>query len=133
MENTPKPSPPSQFLTDHPDSSLAPQAAIGVASSLDAQGKNDEALAKYGEIVRNTQSAGLTEIKLNMARIYEKQNKPEQALAIYGTLKMIPNRSLWGSEIEERERKLLVAHPELAKPAATNAIPISAGLPKSQP
>ena len=123
----------SKFLGDHPDSPLTAQAAIGVASSLDAQGKYDEALAKYTEITRNGQSSGATEIKLNMARIYEKQHKPDQALAIYASLKSISSRSQWGSEVEERERQLLLAHPELAKPAATNAAPNAIGELKVHP
>jgi predicted negative regulator of RcsB-dependent stress response len=124
----------AKFLADHPDSPLASQAAVGVACSLDAQGKADEALAKYQELIRGgANQSGLTEIKLNEARIYEKQNKPEQAMAIYASLGAVPTRSLWSAEVEERQRQLLLQHPELAKPAATNAVPSPAMMPKIKP
>jgi tetratricopeptide (TPR) repeat protein len=88
---------------------------------LDAEGKSEEALAKYQELVKGNTGGGNVEIKLNMARLYGKLKKPDQSLAVYESLKGLPNSALWEAEIEERTRQLLIEHPELAKTAA--AIP----------
>jgi tetratricopeptide (TPR) repeat protein len=89
----------SQHIIDYPDSALIAQAKMGVAACLEAEGKSSEALQKYQAII----SAYASELnvsepaKLTMARLYEQENRPDQALSFYGELArsktpMIPGR-----------------------------------------
>jgi predicted negative regulator of RcsB-dependent stress response len=110
----------AKFLGDHSGSQLSSLASIGLAVSLDAQGKSDEAIAKYEEITRNNVS-GIGQVKLNLASLYEKQNKPAQALAVYESLVASQMGTGWASEAEDRKSSLLAQHPELAKAAPAPA------------
>ncbi|HEY3853583.1 MAG TPA: tetratricopeptide repeat protein [Verrucomicrobiae bacterium] len=123
----------SQFITDYPDSLLIAQAKMGVAASLEAQGKNSEALQKYQAVV----SAYATELnvaepaKLTMARLYEQENRPDQALTFYSELARSQNPyDPWAAEARERGELLLAKHPELrqsqAPPPGTAPAPSSA-------
>jgi predicted negative regulator of RcsB-dependent stress response len=140
----------SQFATDYPDSPLISQAKMGVAACLEAQGKNSEALQKYQEII----SAYASELnvsepaKLTMARLYEQENRPDQALTFYSELARSQNPyDPWAAEARERGELLLAKHPELRKteqqapapgsataaPAAKSAAPAPATAPAAKP
>jgi tetratricopeptide (TPR) repeat protein len=120
----------TRFLGEHAGSPLSLQAEVGLAVSLDAQGKADEAIAKYEGITRNNAS-GVGQVKLNLASLYEKQNKPAQALAIYEGLVASQMGTGWAAEAEDRKTALLVQHPELAKPAPAPPAAMSTAPPAS--
>ena len=73
----------AQLTRAYPDTVWAAEATLGVASSLDAQGKTPEAISKYEEIRRRfASSAIIDDAKLALARLYEEQ-KPEDAYKLY--------------------------------------------------
>jgi predicted negative regulator of RcsB-dependent stress response len=140
----------SQFINDYPDSALISQAKMGVAACFEAEGKNSEALQKYQAIV----SAYASELnvsepaKLTMARLYEQENRPDQALAFYSELARSQNPyDPWAGEARERGELLLAKHPELRRteqsqapapgtppmtPAAKSAAPAPAAAPAAK-
>lgn len=107
------------FLKEHPGSQWAAQAHFGVAASLDAQGKNAEATAKFEEIRRRfANEPVIDEVKLALGRLYENQNKPADAHKLYSELVQNNPYTGIGSEAGVRKEDLEVKHPELAR---TNA------------
>ena len=71
---------------DYPDSPWNAQAALGVASSLKAQGKTAEATTKYEDITKRFASSPIIdEAKLSLARLYE-GSKAEEAFKLYDDL-----------------------------------------------
>jgi TolA-binding protein len=108
-----------QFLKDYPASEWIPQAHFGIASSLDAQGKTAEAIAKFEEMRRRfANDATSDEVKLALARLFETENKPADAHKIYSELVQANPYSGMGSEAGVRKEELEKKFPELAR---TNA------------
>ena len=108
-----------RFLKEYPGSEWVPQAHFGIASTLDAQGKTAEAVAKFEEMRRRfANDAVIDEVKLALARLYENQNKPAEAHKIYAELVQANPYSGMGSEAGVRMEELEEKFPELAK---TNA------------
>jgi predicted negative regulator of RcsB-dependent stress response len=114
----------SAYLADHPDSPLAPQAKLGVAACMEAEGKTSEALQKYQTVVSSyPNELNVTEpAKLTMARLYEQQNRPDQALSFYTELARSQNPyDPWAAEARDRGELLLAKHPELRRTESAQA------------
>jgi TolA-binding protein len=111
-----------KFLDVHPDSFFAAQAALGVATSLDAQGKTDLAAGVYQRIINNYSDAvAVDSARFALAQINERQGKLAEAVNLYEAIvRYNPNGSL-GSEaglrLMELKTKLQSASPSTA-PAA---------------
>lgn len=120
----------TQVTQEYPDSAWLPQAHLGIAATLAAQGKAPEATTKYEEINRRYATAPIfDQSRLALARLYE-ASKPEEALKLYDDLtKANPNNpnnpgSIIAMEAAMRQDDLLKARPELAKlKAALNPPP----------
>jgi predicted negative regulator of RcsB-dependent stress response len=120
----------SKFVDAHPDSDLLAQAKVGVAASLEGQGKLADAAQKYQEIVITYPSEAniVAPAKLTLARIDEEQNKPEQALNYYEELARVNNPyDPWAAEARERGSLLLAKHPELRKAPPTSVPSVTGG------
>jgi len=103
------------LLKTYPDTMWAPEANLGVAASLDAQGKTADATTKYEEIRRRFSTASIIdEAKLSLARLYEGQ-KPEDAYKLYDELSKGGPGTRLAMEASLRQEDLLKARPELAK------------------
>jgi predicted negative regulator of RcsB-dependent stress response len=129
----------SEYIDNHPESALIPQAKVGVAASLEAQGKTSEAITKYHELVMMYPSEMniVSPAKLTLARLYDEDNKPELAFNLYVELTRLLNQNPydpWASEARERAQLLVAKHPELLKSQAS-AAPSSAppGFSVSEP
>jgi len=111
-----------KFLDAHPGSFFAAQAALGVATSLDAQGKTDLAAGVYQRIINSyTDATAVDSARFALAQIDERQDKPAEAANLYEAIvRYNPNGSL-GSEaglrLMELKMKLQSASPSTA-PAA---------------
>jgi TolA-binding protein len=112
-----------KFLDAHPDSFFAAQAALGVATSLDAQpGKTDLAAGAYQRVINISSDVTAANFaKFALAQIDERQGKSTDALNLYEDIVHYnPNSSL-GSEAGlramELKMKLQSASPSTA-PAA---------------
>jgi predicted negative regulator of RcsB-dependent stress response len=103
--------------------SIAPLAAYGVATSLEAQGKQDEAIKEYQTIAsRFPRTASADEGRFAAARILESRNQFDQAVKIYDEMIAAAGASGNGSQAASRKQQLVSRHPELAAAAsATNA------------
>jgi len=112
----------ARFVSDHPDDALVPQAKMGVAACLEAEGKTLEAIQKYRDIVVGypAEENIASPAKLKMARLCEEAKPPQvqQALTYYSELARIANQSSsdpWAAEGRERGALLFSKHPELAQ------------------
>jgi predicted negative regulator of RcsB-dependent stress response len=115
-----------KFLDTYPDNSFAPQAALGLASSLDALGKNDMALSAY-QRAGDQSSDAYTKVaaKFAIARIDERQGKFPDAAKLYDDIvQAFPNSSI-ASEASMRaaELKAKSSSPAVSTPAAPAAAP----------
>jgi predicted negative regulator of RcsB-dependent stress response len=121
------------FLSQYPESPLSSEAMIGVAASLEAQGKKDEAAAKYKELIdRRSGDSVIPQAKSALARIYESQNKPELALGLYKELaeKANANNDTWSAEAPIQMEELLTKYPKLRPaPAPVSSMPMKMPAP----
>lgn len=107
-----------QFVKDHPDSPWVAEAQYGVATSQEAQNKMGEAQTSYQTVATGYATSSLADdARLALARIYEEQKKPDQALRIYNEL-TTPRPGGQPGEMRnaaafEKKEALLRAHPEL--------------------
>lgn len=114
----------SDFIDNHAESALVPQAKVGIAACLEAEGKTADAIAKYHDLVVMYPSEMniVSPAKLTLARLYDADNKPELAFNYYAELARLLNQNPydpWGSEARERARLLVSKHPELLKNQAS--------------
>jgi tetratricopeptide (TPR) repeat protein len=120
-----------KFLQKHPDYQLANEAAVGLAASLEAQGKTPEAISRYEEIAKR-HGAESSQAKVSLARLYLTQNKTDTALKLYDDVIKDGRQSSWGYEAELERETLLTQHPELKKQPAPPQIAPTASLPAPQ-
>lgn len=116
----------AKFVRERPQSPFAATAAYGVASCLEAAGKQDEALAAYQNLsVRYPNASILDDAKMAMARIYEAKKQPESAFRIYDELSKSAGMSTAAGESMRHKEELLTQFPNLAKtnaPAVVGAL-----------
>jgi TolA-binding protein len=114
-----------KFLDAHPDSFFAAQAALGVATSLDAQGKTDLAAGAYQRVINTSSDAMVTSsAKFALAQIDERQGKLTEAMNLYeDVVRNNPNGSL-GSEAGLRAMELKMKLPS-APPSTAPAAPVN--------
>lgn len=103
---------------------LAPLAALGVATSLDAQDKVDAAMAAYQAVVsKYPDSPAAADAKMAMAFLHESRNEPEQALKLYDEVAANRAAGRTAMEASTKREELLKVHPELAKTNTPVALP----------
>jgi tetratricopeptide (TPR) repeat protein len=120
----------SEFIENHPESALIPQAKVGVAACLEAQGKTTEAINQYHDIILiyPSEMSIVSPAKLTLARLYQEDNKPQLAFNYYAELARMLSQNPydpWASEARERAQILVAKYPELLK-SQTNAAPTGA-------
>lgn len=121
----------SKFVASHSGHPLLPQANVGIAASMEAQGKISDAEQQYKKIsaLYSTDPNIILPVKLTLARLSEAENKPDQAVQLYKELASINDRNdPWVVEAYERLRLLVAKHPELnpnpPQPRATAPSPL---------
>jgi tetratricopeptide (TPR) repeat protein len=117
----------AHFIDEHPSDELVPQAKVGLAASVEAEGKIMDAIQKYHEIILAYPGDAniVSPTKLTVARLCEEANQPQQALTYYVELARMREQNPydpWAAEAQERARLLLAKHPELAR-SQTSAAP----------
>jgi len=125
----------SAFLTEHPGSDLSAEAGLGVAASLEAQGKLPEATQQYQQVIsaNPTELSVIAPAKLTLGRLAEQQKRFDLAFMQYQELARNPNpNDLWAQEARERLQILVGQHPELMKQFA-QPTPNSAGAQTIKP
>ena len=117
-----------KFLDAHSDSFFAAQAALGVATSLDAQpGKTDLAAGAYQRVINIASDVMVaSSAKFALAQIDERQGKLADAMNLYeDVMRNNPNSSL-GSEAGLRAMELKMKLPS-ARPSIAPAAPVNPG------
>jgi tetratricopeptide (TPR) repeat protein len=111
----------SRFIRDHRDHPLLPEALLGIAACLDAQGKTDEAITAYKSLIDHHPDAKgvLPQAKFALARLYEQQKKIELARNLYEDVGRSDPGSSLGNEAGMRFEELKIKYP-----LATAAAPI---------
>lgn len=114
-----------KFNRDYPDSPFRSQAMLGVAASLDALAKPEEAARAYKALIdRHPGAAVVPQAKFALARIYESQNKLDAARSLYEDIAHAQGYSSLGNEagikVEELRSKLPATG---SAPAASPAFP----------
>ena len=118
----------SQFVKDHPESPWIAEAVYGVATSQEAQNKTNEAQASYQNVATAYSNSSVADdAKLALARIYESQKKPDQALRIYNEL-LAPKPGAQPGEMQNaaasrKKEALLRLHPELSTNITARPLP----------
>jgi TolA-binding protein len=108
-----------KFLDSYPDNAFAAQASLGVAASIDAQGKTDLAAGAYQRVISGFGDVtAVNTAKFSLARIDEAQGKFADAFHYYADVAQHsnPNGSL-GSEAVQHAMALKAKMP--SAPAAT--------------
>ena len=112
----------------HPESEFAAQAALGVASCLEAQNKYDLASTAYGRVINMTSDPSIqAAAKFAMAQIYESQGHYNEAASYYEDVaRQNPNSPMgWeaGLRLVELENKIPTPAPAQAPAAAPAKAP----------
>ena len=96
-----------KYLETHPGDVFCAQAALGVAASLDAQGKTDLAAGAYQRVISGFSDMNAVNVaKFALAQIDERQGKLADAENLYGDVaRSSPNGSS-GSEAALRAMEL---------------------------
>jgi predicted negative regulator of RcsB-dependent stress response len=103
-----------QQLSAYPDAVLAGEAALGIASALDAQNKTAEALTAYQRFVAAYASNGLVDqAKMAEARLQESMGRLKEAFSLYGEISNSKS-STTAQEARVRRSEIMIEHPELA-------------------
>ncbi|MBI4023460.1 MAG: tetratricopeptide repeat protein [Verrucomicrobia bacterium] len=96
-----------KVLEHHSTSPLAPSALFGMAAILEANGKTDEALRTYREIVSSfPQSFQAPQVRFAIARLLEMNNRLEEARQAYEELLANHPHSAWKHEASARLQKI---------------------------
>jgi len=114
-----------RFRHEHHDSPWLGEALLGNAACLDAEGRTNEAIAAYKEVIAHrVPETVLPQAKFALASLYEAQNQVELARANFEDVARQPYTSL-GSEAGIRLEELQIKHPSLAPatPMPTNMGP----------
>src|SRR5436190_3789154 len=107
------------YLRNPGETPWIPQAVFGVAASLDAENKVPEAITKYKDFIeRYSGDPSADQARLNLARLYDRNNQGQQALEVLS--KMMSLQPGGGSpsagEGQERLKGLLARFPSLMPP-----------------
>jgi tetratricopeptide (TPR) repeat protein len=125
-----------RFMREYPGTPpLRSDALLGIASSLDVQGKTDQAVNAYKDLIaRHPNDVVIPQAKFNLAMIYEAQNKPELARDLYEQVERAAPFTSFGNEAGMRLEELITKHPSLAPPPpAPISLPLTnapVGIPK---
>lgn len=124
------------FLTVESGSPLTAQAQLGVAASLEAQGRLDEAQAAYRKVSPgNPNAPEAIMAKFAQGRILELQGKLNDAVTLYQDIASSPLAGSLASEAAQRialmQTKLAATQPAVVKPVETK--PAEAKPAEAQP
>ena len=117
-----------KFLEAYPENFFTPQAMLGLAASLDAQGKGEAAFSAYQKAAgQSADPSVVAAAKFALGRIYESQGKFSDAAKIFADIaRTFPNSST-GMEAGRRamELKPKIPAPAVAPAPAGNPAPIN--------
>jgi len=124
-----------RFNREYSDSPFKGEALLGIAACADAQGKTDEAITGYKNLIdRRPTDYVLPQARFALGRLYESQNKPELARSQFEEVAHSNPYGSLGSEAGIRLEELKTKYPALfatTTPVPTNAAPFKVAAPTS--
>ncbi len=113
-----------RFTREHRDSPFMGQALLGIAACQDALEKTNEATVAYKNLVERHAGENVApQARFALARLYEEQNKPEQALQLFEEVNRSSLGSSIGSEAGMRVEELRLKYPSPAPAPTPTAAP----------
>jgi TolA-binding protein len=115
-----------RFTRDFGDSPFMGQALLGIAACLDAQGKADEAIVAYKDLVDHHPGENtVPQARFALGRLYEAKGDPEKARSQFEEVARENPYGSIGSEAGMRLEELNLKYPKLmaASTTSTNARP----------
>lgn len=107
-----------RFEQDYPESVWLPQAMLGHATALEILSQADAALAEYERLRKLYPNDPIAnDVLLGLARLYEAQDKPAEALKIYQDMLQTGYAAYTaaGAQAGARQEALLQKYPDLIK------------------
>jgi len=118
-----------KFLDTYPDPDnfFTPDALLGVAAALDAQGKTDLAISAYQKAAAQSGNVSVTaSAKFAIARIYDAQGKTAEAVKLYEEIARAYPNSSFSNEAGLRAMELKTKGPgAIARPVPAVATPFT--------
>ena len=103
------------LLQEYPECPWVADAHLGVAASLEAQGKTEDAIRKYEDLRKRFATAPIADdVKLALGRLYEKTD-PTNAFRLFEELIKSGPNSASSSEASLFQEAMIKRNPELAK------------------
>lgn len=115
-----------RFAREYRDSPFMGQALLGIAACQDAQGKTNEAIAAYKDLIDHHPAENvLAQARFALGNLYEAQHDPEKARNQFEEVARENPYGSIGSEAGMRLEELKIKHPNLwpATPMPTNPLP----------
>lgn len=106
---------------DYRNSPFVGQAALGIAASLDAQGKTDEAIPAYADLTHLSGDVVSLQAAFALARLYESKGDLAKALENLDMVAQAAGNTTMGQEAYVHAGEIRAAHPEFVK--ASPAVP----------
>jgi tetratricopeptide (TPR) repeat protein len=117
-----------RFNREYTSSPFRGEALLGIAACLNAEGKTNEAVAAYKDVIdRRLSEYALPEARFALGCLYEAQHKPELARNMFEDVERNNPYGSLGSEAGMRLEELKQKYPSLAIPVApppTNVPPV---------
>ena len=106
-----------RYLRAYAESPFTGQALLGVATCLDLQGKTNEAIAAYNDIIQHHPMDNVVPpAKFALAQLYEKQNKLRLASDLFEELARPGAFNSLSTLAAGELQKLITQHPQLEPP-----------------
>jgi predicted negative regulator of RcsB-dependent stress response len=113
-----------RFRHEYRDSPLVGQAILGVAASLDAQGKANEAVEAYQDLIRHHPGESLIpQAKLALAQLYIGKNQPDLAAGALADVARDESAGSLASEAALELQQLRMKLPSQGMPFPAPATP----------
>lgn len=105
-----------KFRSEYRSSPLASTAAFGVAASLEAQGKTDDAINAYNDLVqRRVGEMIIVQAQFALGRLYEAKKDFEKAVTFYDNVVKDGGNLEFANDAYVRAAELRMQYPTLAK------------------
>ena len=107
------------FRSKYRNNALVSTASLGIAASLDAQGKADDALAIYEDLIaRRSSDMAYVQSQYAAARLYESKKQYDKAVPLYEAVAQEDKQGRMGDDSAVRAHESSILHPAPVAPAA---------------
>ena len=114
---------------EYRNSPFVSQASLGIAASLDAAGKVDDAISAYSDLTHLSGDVASLQAEFALGRLYEVKGQLDKSVENFDAVNQAAGNSTMGQESFVRAMEIREAHPELVKaaPAVPTASVMTSG------